>query len=318
MSLEKLEIQFLPNPNVIYKVDDDLGFENVNFGLSTSGKLTIEQVDSLRLVFYSQSNKQLTQSYPQSLLQHYVRRNADNFILHNFHHLFPRPCDIDRLVISLFTNNHSVLQDTISLVKYQQSNSYRLPFNSTWFVSSGHDFGVEHRRHLSRGHFAWDFVRINHIGKSATGNSLDSYFSYGQVVLAPADGVVIAIHDGETDNAPGRIESKKPNFIEIDHGGNEISRLVHLKMGSIIVATGDTVKSGQPIAKVGNSGYSERPHLHIGFQQYIPDKNGETLAVPIAVQFSNYQVSWNQGVDQPVSSGRPRRGQFLRTVSGER
>ena len=33
--------------------------------------------------------------------------------------------------------------------------------------------------------------------------------------------------------------------------------------GNIMVTTGDIVKKGQPIARVGNSGRTSNPHLHI-------------------------------------------------------
>jgi murein DD-endopeptidase MepM/ murein hydrolase activator NlpD len=39
--------------------------------------------------------------------------------------------------------------------------------------------------------------------------------------------------------------------------------LGHLKKDSIRVKEGDDVRCGEPIASAGNSGYSERPHLHM-------------------------------------------------------
>ncbi|MCX7921745.1 MAG: M23 family metallopeptidase [Clostridia bacterium] len=39
--------------------------------------------------------------------------------------------------------------------------------------------------------------------------------------------------------------------------------LAHLLQGSISVKAGDVVKVGQPIAKIGSSGLSGYPHLHI-------------------------------------------------------
>ena len=82
-------------------------------------------------------------------------------------------------------------------------------------------------------------------------------------------------------------------------------------MNSIIVAVGDKVVSGQKIAAVGKSG-TQSVHLHLGFQRNIVDAEGNKKQVPIPALFSNYYVSWNQGVNRPVELGRPRRGQFIR------
>ena len=37
----------------------------------------------------------------------------------------------------------------------------------------------------------------------------------------------------------------------------------HLQKGSIQVKVGEIVKEGQPIAKVGNSGWTIQPHIHV-------------------------------------------------------
>lgn len=42
--------------------------------------------------------------------------------------------------------------------------------------------------------------------------------------------------------------------------------MAHLSPGSIQVKVGDHVNVGQPIAKVGNSGNTTEPHLHIQAQ----------------------------------------------------
>ena len=39
--------------------------------------------------------------------------------------------------------------------------------------------------------------------------------------------------------------------------------LAHLQRGSVQVKAGDNVRTGQPIARVGNSGNLSEPHLHI-------------------------------------------------------
>ena len=45
---------------------------------------------------------------------------------------------------------------------------------------------------------------------------------------------------------------------------NVFAWYAHLRQGSIGVKVGDAVKAGSLIAKLGNSGPSEGPHLHFG------------------------------------------------------
>jgi murein DD-endopeptidase MepM/ murein hydrolase activator NlpD len=52
------------------------------------------------------------------------------------------------------------------------------------------------------------------------------------------------------------------NNVIIDHGNGEFSFCAHMKMGSVQVKTGDSVKAGQVIGLLGNSGNSDAPHLH--------------------------------------------------------
>jgi murein DD-endopeptidase MepM/ murein hydrolase activator NlpD len=47
-------------------------------------------------------------------------------------------------------------------------------------------------------------------------------------------------------------------------GPNVVALYEHLQPGSLTVKVGDAVKAGAPLAKIGNTGRSEGPHLHFG------------------------------------------------------
>ena len=75
-----------------------------------------------------------------------------------------------------------------------------------------------------------------------------------------------------TDNLPEQIPTKTPSGLSLDqYGGNHIVQdlgdgnyafYAHLQPGSITVKVGDELSAGQTIAKLGNSGNSDAPHLH--------------------------------------------------------
>ena len=50
------------------------------------------------------------------------------------------------------------------------------------------------------------------------------------------------------------------NYLIIDHGGGRSTLYAHCS--SVDVSVGDFVVMGEPIAKVGSTGWSTGPHLH--------------------------------------------------------
>ncbi len=74
----------------------------------------------------------------------------------------------------------------------------------------------------------------------------------GKTVYAVKDGKVIY---AQKHKAYG-------NFVIIDHGNGISSCYAHMQDGSMTVSVGDSVLQGQPIGKVGSTGYSTGPHLH--------------------------------------------------------
>ncbi len=95
----------------------------------------------------------------------------------------------------------------------------------------------------------------------------------GVAVLAPGSGIVRAVRDGMADVAQGTPGAPDVagrdcgNGIVIDHAGGWQSQLCHLAEGSVVVRPGDPVAAGQPVGRVGLSGRTEFPHLHITFRR---------------------------------------------------
>lgn len=91
--------------------------------------------------------------------------------------------------------------------------------------------------------------------------------SYGINIIAAKDGKVIYPSDADTLNCTSNNSSDScgggyGNYVMIEHSDGTVTLYAHLYEGSITVRTGDTVKQGQVIGKMGSSGRSTGAHLH--------------------------------------------------------
>jgi murein DD-endopeptidase MepM/ murein hydrolase activator NlpD len=76
---------------------------------------------------------------------------------------------------------------------------------------------------------------------------------------APLGAAVGAMNDGIVSRA--YFDPIYGNSVLVDHGGGIISLYLHLD--KILVKEGDRIKKGKPVGRVGQTGYAERPHLHL-------------------------------------------------------
>ena len=90
----------------------------------------------------------------------------------------------------------------------------------------------------------------------------------GTNIIAAKDGVVIYPTSDEqiqyADNGyVGNLDGGGyGNYVVIEHSDGNYTYYAHMAQGSITVMAGDTVKQGQVIGKMGNSGSSTGVHLH--------------------------------------------------------
>jgi hypothetical protein len=119
--------------------------------------------------------------------------------------------------------------------------------------------------------FAIDWLRLDKRGRLFVGDKrrLRNWAGYGANILAVADGTVVRTFENRPDQVPGAL----PEGIGPDEadGNGVILRLpdgryvsyAHMIPGSVAVKAGDTVSRGQLLGRLGNSGNSSAPHMHL-------------------------------------------------------
>ncbi|MFD1513519.1 M23 family metallopeptidase [Halomarina rubra] len=158
---------------------------------------------------------------------------------------------------------------------FDQTAALRPPFEGEWtVVNGGVTKATSHSWGLLAQRYAYDFLVTDERGRTHIGDGvfLDDYFAFGEPVLAPAAGTVVAAKDGQRDHPePGtgwtewRTWDIRGNHVVVDHG-EEYSLLAHLQEGSVAVEPGDHVDVGEQVGRCGNSGNSTEPHLHYQLQ----------------------------------------------------
>lgn len=154
-------------------------------------------------------------------------------------------------------------------------NKYRLPFSGIWYIEYGgikrkhsHSYDIINQR------YAYDFeIRENHLPYHDDYKNCDNYYSYLENILCPCDGFVVDVVDlyDDTKIVDGRpmicdCDSPYGNYIIIKHKYHEYSVICHIKKNSFLVKVGDIVRTGDVLAKVGNSGNTMGPHIHFQVQ----------------------------------------------------
>lgn len=120
------------------------------------------------------------------------------------------------------------------------------------------------------GRHAADWVRLDRNGRKQQGDghrAADTY-SYGEDVLAVADGTVVKLRNDLperqllTERAKHDLATGSGNVVALDIGGGRFAYYGHLRPGSVRVRVGQRVRKGDTIAQVGFSGSASDPQLH--------------------------------------------------------
>nr|WP_210470365.1 M23 family metallopeptidase [Sporosarcina sp. 6E9] len=142
--------------------------------------------------------------------------------------------------------------------------------DGTYYVGHGgnHVHMNYHQAHPPQ-KYALDILGLNKLGTRATGlypKDLDKYEIYENNLYSPCNGIVIETRNDIPDLTPPEMdpENTMGNYVALTCNGHEaIIYLMHMQQESVSVTEGEEVTTGQLLGKIGNSGNTSEPHLHI-------------------------------------------------------
>lgn len=160
----------------------------------------------------------------------------------------------------------------------------------------------------------WPFFRRNH-----------AFPAFGAPLLAVADATVVRASDGQRDHLSrnslpalgylmlieGNVRSFAGvrrivgNHVILDLGDGTYAVYAHVQRGSLRVKAGETVRVGQLLGRVGNSGNTTEPHLHFHLMD-SPDLDN-ARGVPftwrgVGVPANNETFTVGEPVGEPVEA----------------
>jgi hypothetical protein len=118
--------------------------------------------------------------------------------------------------------------------------------------------------------FGVDLVALGAWGSRASGpfpSDPSGFAIFGHEVHAPCAGTVVAAVDGRPDEHEGQVPRSEltGNHVIVECAGVWVV-LAHMQWGSVAPGEGDRVDVGDVLGRVGNSGQSDEPHLHVHAQ----------------------------------------------------
>ncbi len=135
--------------------------------------------------------------------------------------------------------------------------------------------------------------KFSHKKDSGNEDAIDWEMPVGTTVCAAREGVVVAIRQDSDAGGKDNKYINAANHVVIKHKDNSFAEYSHLKKNSLLVKLGQKVKTNEPLALSGNTGFSSKPHLHLAVYYNIDGKTRKTI--PIQFTTKNGVVSLKTG-----------------------
>jgi len=118
--------------------------------------------------------------------------------------------------------------------------------------------------------FAIDFVQLGANSSLTQGDPTqnESFGYYGDEIYSVAAGKVVALQDDQPTELPGvlpsgaTVQTAGGNYVVVDIGRGHYAFYAHMQPDSLKVKVGDSVKTGQVLGILGNTGNTDGAHLH--------------------------------------------------------
>jgi hypothetical protein len=184
------------------------------------------------------------------------------------------------------------------------------PLRGDWIAGDSVNNGLDaaHRRAvlIDNGHpwiaqrYAIDWVQIQTVEGVRTTwkgpeDKNDSYFCYDQPIYSVAAGTVVNIADGLAENVPHSSKYAYPidfnnaagNHLVVKIAPHRYVLYAHMRPGTVRVKAGDRVGVGDILGRVGNTGSSTEPHLHM----HIDDQPSFLGGNGVPYEFTSFDAS---------------------------
>jgi hypothetical protein len=176
--------------------------------------------------------------------------------------------------------------------------------------------------------FAADFIRIDRQGRGGQGDLSrnESFFTFGEPVVAVGPGRVVRTLDDVPENVP-LSEPPSDRFTTRTIVGNQVvlrlrdgrfATYGHLQTGSVRVRRGQRVRAGQVLGRVGNTGQSGGPHLHFQLtdgrdpiaSDGVPFAFRRFTLIGTVTNIDQFLTGTANAAIRPLDPASPRRGQM--------
>jgi len=158
-----------------------------------------------------------------------------------------------------------------------------------------HYYSPTHRKNKTNNSmlYATDIVKFTNDESVFLPEQNEAYPVFNEKIYCPMGGIVVKVENNIPDNKPfaGNYTYNTGNTVIIKND-NLYLLLGHLKKGSIIVKEGDKIQTNDLIGAAGNSGWTERPHLHM--QLIKSDTNNYWFGKGVCIRYKNKNLYKNR------------------------